>query len=100
LLPAGGFSFPSSISAVCVGLIAIAILLAHLTSNRTRRAVVIAGGCLLTAAVGLLFVALRVHYLTDVIAGWALGVVAFAACGLAGACYGNRRRLQPTPAAD
>lgn len=83
LLDAGGFSFPSSISAVCVGLAAIAIALAHLTSNRTSRAVVIAAGCLLTVTAGLLFVALRVHYLTDVIAGWALGVVTFAACGLA-----------------
>lgn len=83
LLDAGGFSFPSSISAVCVGLVAIAIALAQLTSNRARRALVITAGCLLTVIAGLLFVALRVHYLTDVIAGWALGVVAFAACGLA-----------------
>jgi membrane-associated phospholipid phosphatase len=29
---------------------------------------------------GLSFVVLRVHYLTDVIAGWALGALAFVLC--------------------
>jgi hypothetical protein len=37
-------------------------------------------GILLTAAVGLSRVYLGVHYLSDVSAGWALGVCAFAGC--------------------
>ena len=38
-------------------------------------------GIALAALVGLSRVYLRVHYLSDVNAGWALGVAAFAACG-------------------
>ena len=38
-------------------------------------------GIALAALVGLSRVYLRVHYLSDVSAGWALGVAAFAACG-------------------
>jgi membrane-associated phospholipid phosphatase len=37
-------------------------------------------GIALTAAVGLTRVYLGVHYLTDVIGGWALGISAFAGC--------------------
>ena len=93
LLDAGGFSFPSSVSALCVGLVAIAVALASLTSDRTRRNFAIAAGCLLTVAAGLLMVALRVHYFTDVVAGCTLGVVAFASCALA--ALATRRNARP-----
>jgi undecaprenyl-diphosphatase len=83
LIHAGGFSFPSTDSALAVGVIAIAIIVARRFVRREHRAAVIGAGCLLAFGAGLLFVALRVHYLSDVIAGWALGVVAFASCGLA-----------------
>ena len=45
-----------------------------------RGAVVVAGGIALTALVGLSRVYLGVHYLSDVNAGWALGVAAFSLC--------------------
>jgi len=82
LIQAGGFAFPSGDSALCIGVIVITIALARLTSDRTWRAAWIAAGGLATIAGGLLFIALRVHYLSDVIGGWALGVTVFAACGL------------------
>jgi len=43
---------------------------------------VIAAGIALTAIVGLTRVYLRAHYLSDVSGGWALGVSAFALCGM------------------
>jgi membrane-associated phospholipid phosphatase len=82
LISAGGYSFPSTDSALSIGLIAIALVIARVVAHRERRIAVIAAGCLLALGAGLLFVALRVHYLSDVIAGWALGVAAFASCGL------------------
>ena len=35
-------------------------------------------------SIGLSRVELRVHYLTDVFAGWSLGAAVFALCGVAG----------------
>ena len=43
----------------------------------TRRSAVIAAGILLTALIGLTRVYLRVHWLSDVTSGWALGVSCF-----------------------
>jgi undecaprenyl-diphosphatase len=97
LIDAGGWSFPSTDSALAVTALAMAIILAQLTPNpRIRRALVTAGTAL-TISAGILFVALRVHYVSDVLAGWALGTAVFAACGLVGLSAAqwwptNRRR--------
>jgi membrane-associated phospholipid phosphatase len=84
LVSAGGFSFPSTSSALCVGFIAIAVAFARMSTERRRQVVPIVASCLLTLGAGLLFIAIRVHYLSDVIAGWAFGVAAFTFCDLAG----------------
>jgi membrane-associated phospholipid phosphatase len=81
LVRAGGYSFPSSTSALGMGFAFLAIALAR--ALPARRRAITAAGALVTLALGLSFVALRVHYLSDVIAGWALGVIAYALCGLA-----------------
>jgi undecaprenyl-diphosphatase len=44
----------------------------------TRRSLVIAAGIVLTALIGLTRVYLRVHWLSDVSSGWALGVSCYA----------------------
>lgn len=79
LTPAGGFSFPSSASALSVTAIVVAIVYArYAAEHRGRGRVAIAVGALLSLGTGVLMVAIRVHYLTDVIAGWGLGVAVFA----------------------
>lgn len=83
LIAAGGYSFPSTESALAIGLIAMAIVAAGLTDHRARRIEVIGAAGLLTGAIGTLLISIRVHYLTDVLAGWAMGAAVFAACGLA-----------------
>jgi undecaprenyl-diphosphatase len=45
----------------------------------TRRSLVIAVGIALTVLVGLTRIYLRVHWMSDVSAGWALGLSSFAA---------------------
>ncbi|WP_433493075.1 phosphatase PAP2 family protein [Nocardia grenadensis] len=68
-----GWSFPSGhamSSLVCYGI--LLLVFAPVLHTRARRVVT---GCalLLVAAVGLSRIALGVHYLTDVLAGWLLG---------------------------
>jgi undecaprenyl-diphosphatase len=82
LLHATGYSFPSSDSTTCAVVIVCAIAVAGLITDRRLRLVLIALSCAITIGVGLLFIAVRVHYLTDVIAGWALAAAAYAACAL------------------
>ena len=61
-----------------------------------RRSAVIAAGILLTALIGLTRVYLRVHWLSDVTSGWALGVSCFSARRDRGA--GDRLHPRQSPA--
>jgi undecaprenyl-diphosphatase len=70
-------SFPSGHAAYSVGYVAIAFVLA--TQIRRRRALALGSlAALLALIVGFTRVYLRAHYVTDVLAGWALGVACFA----------------------
>lgn len=82
LIHATGFSFPSSHAALSVGIIAIAVAIARLTQQRSRRVGVLAVGCAAVAVIGAALVSVRVHYFSDVVAGWGLGAAVFAVCGL------------------
>jgi len=83
LIEVGGWSFPSghAASAVIYAWLAITVVV-RLRPGRAGGAAVIASGIALTAAIGLSRVYLRVHYLSDVSAGWALGAAAFAGCAV------------------
>ncbi|MEO0557583.1 MAG: phosphatase PAP2 family protein [Bacteroidota bacterium] len=75
LLPAGGFSFPSGhafAATVFYGM--MVVLVWRLTDRRWARALAALLGPLVILAVGLSRVYLNVHYLSDVLAGWSIGL--------------------------
>ena len=88
LVDPGSSSYPSGHAAYSVFYTWAAVMIAFGMTQRefgrrlTVRGLVIAAGLALTAIVGLTRVYLRVHYLSDVNGGWALGVSAFALCGM------------------
>ncbi|HEX2467031.1 MAG TPA: bifunctional DedA family/phosphatase PAP2 family protein [Solirubrobacterales bacterium] len=81
LVDSNGSSFPSGHAAYSVIYTWLALTITvRVRPGMTRASALIAAGIVLTALIGLSRVYLRVHYLSDVSAGWGLGVSAFAAC--------------------
>ena len=87
LVGATGFSFPSGHTAASAAVYAAIALAVGRGRNRRTKAIPagVAGG--ITVAVATSRVLLRVHWLTDVIAGVALGRACFASCSIT---YGGR----------
>jgi membrane protein DedA with SNARE-associated domain len=80
LVSASGSSFPSAHAAYSTLYAWIAATVAlRLVPGITRRSFVIGAGIALAALIGLTRAYLRVHWLSDVTAGWALGISCFAA---------------------
>ncbi|HEX2436608.1 MAG TPA: bifunctional DedA family/phosphatase PAP2 family protein [Solirubrobacterales bacterium] len=78
---AEGYAFPSGHAAYSVIYAWLAItVVARLRPGLTNGTALIAAGIALTVLVGLTRVYLGVHYLSDVVSGWGLGVSAFSAC--------------------
>lgn len=74
-----GSSFPSGHAAYATIYTWLATTVAlRIEPGITRRGLLIGAGVALTALIGLTRVYLRVHWLSDVTAGWALGLSAFA----------------------
>jgi membrane protein DedA with SNARE-associated domain len=83
LVAATGSSFPSAHAAYSTFYVWLAVtIVVRLRVGMARGALVVALGIALTAAIGLSRVYLGVHYLSDVNAGWALGVAAFSLCAI------------------
>ena len=81
LVDTSGSSFPSGHAAHSVFYVWAALtLVVRLRPGMARATAVVVAGIALTALVGLSRVYLGVHYLSDVSAGWALGVSAYALC--------------------
>jgi len=81
LVEASGSSFPSGHAAYAIVYAWLAVTVAvRLRAGLTGGTAVIAAGIAVAVAVGLTRIYLGVHYLSDVVAGWGLGVSAFAAC--------------------
>ena len=97
---AGGYSFPSghaTASTVAYG--AVTLVLLPTVPRRARRPAV-AGVILLVAAIGVSRLALGVHYLTDVLGGFALGSAWLAASTAAFSVWRVERGGPPVDAAE
>jgi membrane protein DedA with SNARE-associated domain len=79
LVDAHGFSYPSGHASIAVTYLAVAVVLSRTAPAAWRVALVVAGA-VLAAAIGLSRAYLRVHYLSDVGGGWAVGLAAFSLC--------------------
>jgi undecaprenyl-diphosphatase len=81
LIDVSGSSFPSIHAAYSTFYVWLAVtIVMRLRPGMARGAAVVATGIALTALVGLSRVYLNVHYLSDVSAGWALGMASFSLC--------------------
>jgi undecaprenyl-diphosphatase len=101
LIGVSGSSFPSAHAAYSTFYVWLAVtIVMRLRPGMARGAAVVAAGIALTALAGLSRVYLGVHYLSDVSAGWALGLAAFSLCAavaLVIATLGSVRRPPRTP---
>jgi undecaprenyl-diphosphatase len=80
LVHATNWSYPSGHAAIAVTYLALAVLFTR--GRRASRGVaIVAAGFVLALLIGLSRVYLRVHYLSDVVGGWAVGLTAFSLCG-------------------
>jgi len=81
LVETSSASFPSGHAAYSTFYVWLAVtVVMRLRTGMARGALVIGAGIALTVLVGLSRVYLGVHYLSDVSAGWALGLAAFSLC--------------------
>jgi membrane protein DedA with SNARE-associated domain/membrane-associated phospholipid phosphatase len=81
LVETTGSSFPSAHAAYSMFYVWLAVtVVIRLRPGMARGALVVCAGIILAALIGLSRVYLGVHYLSDVNAGWALGVAAFSLC--------------------
>jgi undecaprenyl-diphosphatase len=81
LVDTGGESFPSGHAANSVALVAVAVALSR-TAPKLRSAGLVTVAVVVAAVVGATRLYLRVHYLSDVLAGYGLAATIFALCGL------------------
>ena len=81
LVDVSGSSFPSGHAAYATFYVWLAVMVVlRLRPGISRGALIVTGGIVLTALVGLSRVYLGAHYLSDVNGGWALGAAAFSLC--------------------
>jgi undecaprenyl-diphosphatase len=80
LAPPGSSSYPSGHAAYAVTYVALALVAARGRVGAIRPTALVGAGAALAALVGLTRVYLRVHYISDVIGGLALGVGIYALC--------------------
>lgn len=95
LVEAAGESFPSGHAAYAVAYVAVGVALARSLRRSTPRAALVIVAIGLAAVVGLTRVYLRVHYWSDVLAGWGLAAAVFSVCGLAALIVGALRHNAP-----
>jgi membrane protein DedA with SNARE-associated domain/membrane-associated phospholipid phosphatase len=80
LVDASGSSFPSGHAATAVAYLVLAVIIARALPQLTWRVALIVGASVFAALIGLTRIYLRVHYWSDVAAGWSLALAIFSAC--------------------
>jgi undecaprenyl-diphosphatase len=91
-------SFPSSHAATSAAVyLTLGVLLAGTVSRPAVRAYLLGWAVLLTVLVGVSRVFLGVHYPTDVLAGWAVGLSWAVVCGLAARWLRRSGPIHPDP---
>jgi undecaprenyl-diphosphatase len=99
LVAAGGSSYPSGHAAYSTAWPAAAIALARAGMVRIRSSIpLVVIALVLAAAIGLSRIVLRVHWWTDVIGGWGLGVACFSLCALLLVVISSVRQNEGAPA--
>jgi membrane protein DedA with SNARE-associated domain/membrane-associated phospholipid phosphatase len=82
LVDAGGYAFPSAHAAYSMAYVALAVAIARAVPGWAGRTALVGVATGLAVVIGLSRVYLRVHFLSDVLAGWALAAAMFALCGM------------------
>ena len=79
---ARGSAFPSGHSAYATAWVACAIALSRALPTLGTRFSIVVTATIVAAVIGTSRLYLRVHWLSDVLAGWGLGAAIFATCGI------------------
>jgi membrane-associated phospholipid phosphatase len=95
LISAQGSSFPSGHAAYSTIWVAVAVVVARALPGLGSRAALAGTGLAICVVVGLSRIYLRVHYWSDVAAGWALGAAALGACAAVGLIVDYIRNNDP-----
>jgi undecaprenyl-diphosphatase len=100
--PLASNSFPSGHSMISTALyLTLAVLISRALPTRRLRIFAVATGALLAFMIGTSRVYLGVHYPTDVLAGWSIGLAWALICGLIARWLGGKGKVEaPGPAAD
>jgi undecaprenyl-diphosphatase len=100
LAPVSSPSFPSGHSLVsAVVYMTLGVLLTRVTTDRRAKKYFVVLAATITFLIGLTRMYVGVHYPTDVLAGWAIGLLWALACGAIARELQRRRVIRPEPVA-
>jgi undecaprenyl-diphosphatase len=103
LVSAAGSSYPSAHAAYATAYIALAVITARLLGGVVSRTALVLAGVVVALIVGGTRIYLQVHYLSDVIGGYGLGLAIFAGCAAIALVVGfirqNARAAPDSPTA-
>jgi undecaprenyl-diphosphatase len=92
LVEAAGSSYPSGHAAYSTAYVAMAVIATRVLAGIASRAALVLAGVATAALIGATRIYLGVHYLSDVLGGWGLGLAIFSACGVIALVVGYIRQ--------